>query len=72
MGFQDHHTHRELSNEILVNEIGVCDTVLEFSHGEGRNECKRVWDTKQNFRSRPSEQLLWQHLEAALLNLRCC
>lgn len=50
---------------------GVRDPVLELSHGEGSNKYKGVCNTKQNFRPKPSEQLLKQHLnlKAALLNL---
>lgn len=44
---------------------GVCDPVLEFSHGGGSNEYKRVLSTKQNFSPKWSEQ----HLKATLLNL---
>lgn len=49
--------------------VGGFDPVLEFHHGEGSNKYKGFWSTKQNFRPRPSQQLLQQHLKVALLNL---
>lgn len=50
---------------------GVRDPVDELSHGEGSNKYKGVCNTKQNFRPKPAEQLLKQHLnlKAALLTL---